>query len=1205
MASLSRVFTHFALVALFVTPALAGCDCSGDTAPGDASMDAPMGDASLDGMGLDGMLPDAGDGAMGDGALGDGGDAGDAGDGGGPVLSCDSVTPNVVSSQVDSLITAVGVGLELGGNLVLRDVDAALEVDLGAATVSPAGDRAEATLAAGAAVQGYYSVFFVASDGTELGCGELQVSALPPPTVTDVVPDTAWHGISGDGVLSDRTLTIFGTGFQNTPSVTFVNRADPSLRFNALLVNYVSSTELSAIVPSETLSMPAGLYDVWAVNPDGLSALWLQADGVTVGDFTITGTAPPTILSLNPVRSPAAADVTLTLTGVDFQDGAIVSILLPDGSRLELVTTFVSATELTAELPGGTVGIGPHPVIVTNPDAQFDSYYVYSATASSAGHLGTFEETGVDLVTARWRHSTEIGFDPFARGYLFVNGGLDAAGVPLGSTEILEISAFGEPSPPRLAEQWLDAASPRVENLLATPRAAHVLLRAGRFLYAIGGASDDTHIPAPTDSQLDTIERAKILDFDEMPQARLPVSLGGSGLPNGTWYYQVTALGPWGESLPSREVQLLRRGGRVEICWTGVTDATGYNLYRSVASDGRAGTVRLLVSELSGTCTTDTGRDLYQPAPGRVRAQPTGGAGLAPGVWAYRVTAVVGGVETSAGYRAYVDVAAGADQQVTLRWDPVVDATFNVYRTPTELTGAPVGDEATYRIATGLTDRLLVDDGLPADLGALAPDGLRPLTPGAISRWTTLGVTLNEAREGLDGVVLTVPSGSDTIDDRTMIIVAGGRASSAEAAPYSRTTEFAIVDTVTGVLEPFALDAELFNTPRGFYSLLTNVGQREARRPPPPEEPPCVDLDGDGVFSPACGGCDCNDTDPTIYCGAPEICGDGIDQSCDGMDPTCACPADLDGDGVEPPSCGGCDCNDGDPSIFCGATDVCDDGVDQDCDGVDATCACPADLDGDGEDIPECGGCDCNDGDPSIHCGVVEDCDLAPALCDDGIDQDCDGFDCNCVIIFSAELPSSLSIPPVQDDVISRYFRLLPPWSLESGPAFMAFPVGEGQTRSIATEPVLLIAVAGDDQYDAGNNQGMTTFEVVEISTANDATNGTLLGWTLQTNALQAGRRVLGADALLYFDYMFTFPGVASEDRSAPSISPQNSAGPRFPFVETPAAAAEYVGTFESSSVGMTTYRGYYTINRINGGLFMVGGHDGAGPVAQIERTIP
>jgi len=146
------------------------------------------------------------------------------------------------------------------------------------------------------------------------------------------------------------------------------------------------------------------------------------------------------------------------------------------------------------------------------------------------------------------------------------------------------------------------------------------------------------------------------------------------------------------------------------------------------------------------------------------------------------------------------------------------------------------------------------------------------------------------------------------------------------------------------------------------------------------------DLDLDGAMD-NCGDCDAADGD--AFPGNVEICDDGIDQDCDGVDGL----ADSDNDGYTSEACGGDDCDDTDGNISPEAEEACNDGVDNDCD--EAT----DDL-FDGDSDGSLCDADCDDANPLVYPGFVE-------LCNDTIDNDCDpatvdlgdvdgdGVDCN------------------------------------------------------------------------------------------------------------------------------------------------------------------------------------------------------------------
>ncbi len=154
---------------------------------------------------------------------------------------------------------------------------------------------------------------------------------------------------------------------------------------------------------------------------------------------------------------------------------------------------------------------------------------------------------------------------------------------------------------------------------------------------------------------------------------------------------------------------------------------------------------------------------------------------------------------------------------------------------------------------------------------------------------------------------------------------------------------------------------------------------------------------------------DCDDRDPRVFVGASEVAGNDIDEDCDGG---LACFRDEDGDdfgrSVRLLFVGTCDsrgyarwgadCNDRNPNIFPGAPEVVGNSIDEDCDD-ELDCYEDVDQDGFGHDptieVEYPGSCDaphrrassnnqdCDDDNPDINPNAAE-------IVGNDIDEDCD-----------------------------------------------------------------------------------------------------------------------------------------------------------------------------------------------------------------------
>jgi hypothetical protein len=253
-----------------------------------------------------------------------------------------TLTINPATPVITSPLTATGqVGVAFSYTITATNNPTSFN-----ATALPAGltvNTSTGLISGTPTAAGTYSVTISATNAGGTGSATLTLTINNPlPTVSSISPTSTLAG------SAQFTLTVNGTNFVSTSTVNWNG--------SPLVTTFVSSIKLTAIVPAANVAT-AGTASVTVVNP--------APGGGTSNSVTFTINNPgPTTSSLSPTCVAAGSgSFTLTVKGTNFVSGSVVKF----GST-SLTTTFVSSTQLTADVPAALVATaGTVSVTVVNP----------------------------------------------------------------------------------------------------------------------------------------------------------------------------------------------------------------------------------------------------------------------------------------------------------------------------------------------------------------------------------------------------------------------------------------------------------------------------------------------------------------------------------------------------------------------------------------------------------------------------------------------------------------------------------------------------------------------------------------------------------------------------------------------------------------------------------------------------------------------
>jgi hypothetical protein len=189
----------------------------------------------------------------------------------------------------------------------------------------------------------------------------------PPPSLETLIPRFV---VAGSGVFQ-----LFVSGLNFDTGATLL------VEGTAVATAFINSRDLKATVPA-SFNATTGPRRVVVRNGDGR-----QSNAAT---FEVISPATA-ITSISPVTSVVGApSLTLLVKGANFKSKAVVLF-----DRTELMTRFVSGSQLTAEVPAALISaIGVFPIAVQNPDEASSNQAVFQVLPDPP-LIGSLDPPGV------------------------------------------------------------------------------------------------------------------------------------------------------------------------------------------------------------------------------------------------------------------------------------------------------------------------------------------------------------------------------------------------------------------------------------------------------------------------------------------------------------------------------------------------------------------------------------------------------------------------------------------------------------------------------------------------------------------------------------------------------------------------------------------------------------------------------------------